>query len=406
MANRTQADNIRLIRRLDGMDVTVSEHSTLNFTKGTIHSKRFVDADNETLLNKLKKYDVTDLYKIKRKQDNTLVNTGTIILTFDKCVLPTHVKIGWKSLEVREYIPAPRRCYKCQRFNHSSRVCQVQQAICVNCGEAEHGPDCKYPAHCVNCDGAHPSSDKGCFYFKMEVEVLATKTKEKLSYGEAKKKVLKRFIKPQVTFADVVASGASDATNMYQTQSKNRSNPTISVRTTQAQQNPTANTAIRISNVDNKQNSINSEQPTLKPIPTVVTTYNTDKDEQLSKKRANTEIKDEESNVKVAKTRGLSYAAQNSQAGNPALAATLTFGPLQQPPSAGTVVSSAEGGLSQRVQQQSSAAGVASSVDGGSRGGCSIYLRRRGLLTLLKVATHDGGVTGKWKLMTSLRRHL
>ena len=34
-----------------------------------------------------------------------LVNTGTIILTFDRCTLPTNVKIGWKSYEVREYIP-------------------------------------------------------------------------------------------------------------------------------------------------------------------------------------------------------------------------------------------------------------------------------------------------------------
>ena len=75
------------------MYVTVSEHSTLNFTKGTIHSKKFVDADNETLLNELKEYDVTGLYKMKLKQDNTLVNMGTIIVTFDKCVLPTQVKI-------------------------------------------------------------------------------------------------------------------------------------------------------------------------------------------------------------------------------------------------------------------------------------------------------------------------
>ena len=50
------------------MDVTVSEHSTLNFTKGTIHSKRFIDTDDETLLNELKKYDVTDLYKMKLKK--------------------------------------------------------------------------------------------------------------------------------------------------------------------------------------------------------------------------------------------------------------------------------------------------------------------------------------------------
>ena len=58
-------------------------------------------------------------------------------------------------------------------------------------------------------------------------------------------------------------------------------------------------------------NSSTSDLTRLKPIPTVVTTYNRDNDEQLSKKRANTEITNGE-----VKAKGLNYAAQTSQADN------------------------------------------------------------------------------------------
>ena len=43
-----------------------------------------------------------DVCKIKRKEQNDLVCAGIIILTFDHCFLPTHVKIDWKSFEVGE----------------------------------------------------------------------------------------------------------------------------------------------------------------------------------------------------------------------------------------------------------------------------------------------------------------
>ena len=107
---------------------------------------------------------------------------------------------------MREYIPAPRRYLKCQWYNHSSASCHAQEAICVNCGELQHGRDCHSPPHCCNCDEAHPASDKDCFYYKLEKEILSTKTKDKISYGEVKKVVLKQFASPKVTFAQTLKS--------------------------------------------------------------------------------------------------------------------------------------------------------------------------------------------------------
>ena len=40
--------------RLNNIDVTVKEHSTLNSTNGTIHIKRFGDTEDDAQLSELK----------------------------------------------------------------------------------------------------------------------------------------------------------------------------------------------------------------------------------------------------------------------------------------------------------------------------------------------------------------
>ena len=66
--------------------------------------------------NEMKEYKVIDLYKVQKKEQGQYIKTGTMILTFVACYLPSHVKIGWNRFEVREYISASR-CFKCQGFN-------------------------------------------------------------------------------------------------------------------------------------------------------------------------------------------------------------------------------------------------------------------------------------------------
>ena len=58
VVNKDQAHKIKQIKRLDNVEVTAKKHSTLNFTEGTIHSKKSVYTEDDTLLSELKKYDV------------------------------------------------------------------------------------------------------------------------------------------------------------------------------------------------------------------------------------------------------------------------------------------------------------------------------------------------------------
>ena len=59
------------------------------------------------------------------------------------------------------------QCKKCQDFNHTQAFCHRKPA-CVKCGGAHLTQTCTKskdePAKCVNCNGAHPASYRGCTY--------------------------------------------------------------------------------------------------------------------------------------------------------------------------------------------------------------------------------------------------
>ena len=63
----------------------VQKHSTLNYTKGTIRSKRYIDIDDNTLIAEMKKDHAVDLYKAQRKELREILKTGAMILAFDTC---------------------------------------------------------------------------------------------------------------------------------------------------------------------------------------------------------------------------------------------------------------------------------------------------------------------------------
>ena len=191
VTNKKQAIKIQQIKIINRVKVMVQNHSMLNYTKRTIRRKHYIDTDGDTLISEVKEDHIIDLYKVQRKEQREYVKIGTMILTFDRCNLPTHVKIGRNRFEIREYISVTRRCFKCQSYNHNSKSCHAQQTICVNCGEPQPGTKCHSPPHCVNCEEAHPASDKSCFYYRPEKEMLTYKTKEKVSCSEAKKSALK-----------------------------------------------------------------------------------------------------------------------------------------------------------------------------------------------------------------------
>ncbi len=83
--------------------------------------------------------------------------------------MPEKVQMGYISYPVREYVPMPLRCFKCQRIGHVAAVCQGK-VRCVQCGDEHDYDKCtevnglKYS----NCGGSHSAAYGGC-----EVQIKA-----------------------------------------------------------------------------------------------------------------------------------------------------------------------------------------------------------------------------------------
>ena len=66
-----------------------------------------------------------------------------------------------------------------------------------------YSQQCDKPAKCWNCAEDHPASSTDCFYYELEQEIIAVKTREKISYSEAKKIAIEKN-KPQISYAATV----------------------------------------------------------------------------------------------------------------------------------------------------------------------------------------------------------
>lgn len=83
-------------------------------------------------------------------------------MQFEK-TLPKSVQIGYMSYSVREYIPKPIRCYKCQRMGHTAQQCKGKMR-CARCGGQHEYGKCEKETKikCCNCGGEHSAELGGC----------------------------------------------------------------------------------------------------------------------------------------------------------------------------------------------------------------------------------------------------
>ena len=77
-------------------------------------------------------------------------------------------------------------------FGHFKTSCcgKITYSHCAIVGHENQ--DCEAPFHCVNCKQDHPSYSKNCEKWKIEKEIQTVRTKQNLSYPEARKIVESR----------------------------------------------------------------------------------------------------------------------------------------------------------------------------------------------------------------------
>jgi hypothetical protein len=181
--------NLLKLETLVSIPVRASPHRSLNTSKGVIRESSLAGIEDTELTTELKSQGVISAKRINQKREGVLKPTNTIILTFNSANQPKSIKAGYLSIPVDAYIPAPLRCYNCQKFGHHISNCKKPKS-CAKCGLDDHAPNlCTNPTKCVNCEGDHPSYFSTCPVWKVEKEICKVKTLQNISYPEARKLV-------------------------------------------------------------------------------------------------------------------------------------------------------------------------------------------------------------------------
>ncbi|XP_046402573.1 uncharacterized protein LOC124168397 [Ischnura elegans] len=203
---------------------------------------------------------VIELRRFTRKQNDQVINTTSVILTFASDSLPDKVFVGYTSYQVRPYIPNPMRCFNCQHFGHISSRCRGT-AACARCGEGKHeNENCS--SNCVNCDGDHPVYSCDCPKLMGEKKIVKIKTLEKISYFEARKKFNAQkapiFSRSFASVASVSVRCASTQTDFQKIQ-----DTPVEKRDQEASGQKSANNGNKQTDVSKKSQSDRKDNPSL-----------------------------------------------------------------------------------------------------------------------------------------------
>ena len=207
--SKEESEKLMNLNVIGGSSVECKPHFSLNHSKGIIYAPQLLEYTIEKLEEELKADGVVKVERMMKKIEGVLVPQAGHILTFASVKLPDVVSPAWWTYKVKQFIPRPRRCFYCQEFGHVLASCRRKQqgkdSVCVNCGKKEHGP-CQNQFNCIHCGGNHPSSSKKCDVYIMEQEIQAVRVMERISFTEARTKVMNKFIRPGVSFSNVVAN--------------------------------------------------------------------------------------------------------------------------------------------------------------------------------------------------------
>lgn len=199
-----QSCNIEKIKSIGNIQVKATPHRKLNSSQGTVLARKWDKYTCEEICDHLHHAQVTDVKKLPSRP-NKRYNGSRYLLTFNSIQPPESIRAGLEKLDVRLYVPRPRRCFNCQGFGHVGKHCRSTNSICQNCAEVTHTtPDeqCERRPKCRNCHSDHSASDPMCPMYQIEQEIITIVTKDKISFQEARKIVKKRYPDAVQSYAD------------------------------------------------------------------------------------------------------------------------------------------------------------------------------------------------------------
>ncbi|GBM58637.1 hypothetical protein AVEN_251909-1 [Araneus ventricosus] len=85
---RKQSEQIVKLKTFSNIPVTVSQHASLNSSKGVVTCGELLNVTTEEILKELQSQGVSHVRRISIRRDGQLLNTKHLILTFDSAKLP------------------------------------------------------------------------------------------------------------------------------------------------------------------------------------------------------------------------------------------------------------------------------------------------------------------------------
>ena len=100
---------------------------------------------------------MTEVKRVSIKKEGKTIEPNTYIMHFNTPKIPEKVKVGHTLERVKQYIPNPLWCYKCQKYSPHEDNCRGCE-VCRKCGQQNsdhHINDCQFPYKCANCGSDH-----------------------------------------------------------------------------------------------------------------------------------------------------------------------------------------------------------------------------------------------------------
>lgn len=196
-----EAEKVLGMKAIGSWQISVEKHKTLNSSKGIIYSRDMCYLSDQEVKEGLSEYKVTEVFFFKRKPRDADPGTnvepkpfGLGVLTFNTQEPPKRVRFGFEYLEVKPYVPNPKRCRKCQKLGHTTKWCKNVEEVCAECGQGKDNKHVCGIKMCVNCcKPGHASSSRDCPRFLMEKEIEAIKVNQKMTNFEAKKFFFRKY---------------------------------------------------------------------------------------------------------------------------------------------------------------------------------------------------------------------
>lgn len=154
VASSRQAEQLKKLNMLaDQTPVLVVDDTTKNTSRAVITCRDLKGIPEKEIAEEMKSQGVLLARHFKRKVDKDRVDTGSVLLTFNRSMPPEKVKVAFhEKVPTRQYYPPPTICYECFTYGHVASKCKVPKC-CFNCAEQFHGEgiSCPNPTKCKHC---------------------------------------------------------------------------------------------------------------------------------------------------------------------------------------------------------------------------------------------------------------